>query len=223
MKTITELIGTCQDEDIYVVGMGTSLRGFDFKRLNNQIVITLNNACFHITPMYLLFNDIDIWTRYVNMALPPSTKVVCRKKPAFWLKGAAHCSFKDQIYTYHQRGPDVDPGNDELWCASTVATAGLQLAWKLGASRIILLGVDCYIYPGAQYFTDLPSQESRRSEQREIAWALELQHLARWWEFNALGPPGGVINCSMSSLLEDFPKQPIDELLPLEGQEEEKE
>jgi len=38
----------------------------------------------------------------------------------------------------------MDEENDDLYVARTVATGGISMAWKLGARRVFLMGVDGY-------------------------------------------------------------------------------
>ena len=216
LPTITKHFGVFVGQDIFVVGAGPSLCGFDFSRLDGKVTIALNDMVHRFVPTYHLFSDTDIWPRYQDFGYMPITHVVCQKDPAAHLWSYPHFCAKDRLLTFTQRGPDVDPINDELWCDYTVATAGIMLAWKLGAQRVYLLGVDAYRYNAIDYCwerTEEPLDEQIVIEHRDACYGDDMMKLLAYFTSFGVGPPGGVFNLSEKSTIKAWPKKTMEEVL----------
>jgi len=191
------------------------LWGFDFTRLCGLISIGINNAVHLLNPTVLIFNDVVIWERYLKVELPEDSFCVTQRVSAKWLAANPECSYRDRVLSYKQRGPDVQFGDDELWVDHTTATAAIQLAWKMGAERVFLLGVDAYRYESAVHCTDpIVATEPQFSEPRHIAYAMDMNRLQDWFKQSGLGPPGGVFNCSELSIIDAFEYVDIDAIIP---------
>ena len=52
--------------DCYIVGMGTSLRAFDYGLLRDKKTIGLNNAMLMFRPTWHLFPDNNLFKRYIK-------------------------------------------------------------------------------------------------------------------------------------------------------------
>ena len=153
-RRISGFWGQYKGKDAFVCGTGTSLSGFDWTRLNGLLTIGLNDALKipGFAPAFSIFSDIGIWARYRDLKLDKRTVIVCQGRSRDQFIREERCTFKDQIWHFNQqaqaRACKVD--NDDLFCARTIACAGIMLAFKLGARRIFLLGVDGYKLAGGK-------------------------------------------------------------------------
>lgn len=216
LPTIAKHYGVFSGQDIFVVGAGPSLCGFDFERLDGKVTIALNDMVRMFYPTYHLFSDVDIWQRYKCIAYSHETFIVCQKEPAAHLWSAPEFCAKDRLLTFTQRGPDIDPINDELWCDYTVATAGVQFAWKLGAQRIFLLGVDAYRYHSVDYCWQAerePVELPIVVEPWDSFFNRDLEVVRDHFASFQIGPPGGVFNLSARSTIRAWPKMKMEDVL----------
>jgi hypothetical protein len=216
LPTIAKHFGVFPGEDFIVVGTGPSLCGFNWPCLKWHWTIALNDAVRFFEPTYHLFSDVDIWPRYKDLAYAPETHVVCQNEPAAYLSSHPNFSAKERLLTFTQRGPDVDPINDELWCNYTVATAGVQLAWKLGAHTVYLLGVDAYRYHTVDHCHEAerePVELPIVVEPWDAFFNTDMEKVRAYFDSFQLGPPGGVYNLSARSTIRAWPKKKMEEVL----------
>lgn len=220
MDTIATVVDQHLGADVFVVGTGPSLRGFDFdRRLRDRVTIAINDAVFLFDPTFHLFNDGEIAGRYAESERTWRSvalwKNCARARPAWWqyyLDSYIVCRDRNldgfvplvprmagRILSYHQRGPDVDKGSDELWVGATTSCAAIQLAWKLGARRIYLLGVDACHVDGAKYSTDAPNSDggpSGRVTLRLPDFDLDMLKLRDWFVASGAFDVANVVNLS---------------------------
>ena len=159
-------------------------------------------------PQYHIFADVGIWRRYKDMKLHRRTMVLCQPRARKLYLQYDGCSFKDRIFHYNHQARCMtdgtrpksccDPKNDDLYVSRTVATAGIMAAYKMGARRIFLLGVDGYKLPGPDggiyYFDGRGKGKERRKEKHpkvetrggkaELRDDLLEQDRHEWWRRN---------------------------------------
>jgi hypothetical protein len=126
-----------EGETIYIIGGGPSLKNFNFAKLNGLKTIAINKAVFfHQTADVLYWTDSRFYTWYKNdidnfnglkFALKPSSQYTTDIK--ILRKGIAH-------------GLETDPG--VLAHGHNSGYAAINLAYHLGANRIVLLGFDMH-------------------------------------------------------------------------------
>jgi hypothetical protein len=131
------------DQRCFVLGNGPSLRKTDLTRLRDEIVIGTNR-------IYLLFEELGFSTTYyvsVNRLVIEqcSEEIAALPMPKFlsWeCRNLAHFT-TSTVFLRRATGPafytDVSQG---YWEGATVTYAALQLAFHLGFSEVVLLGVD---------------------------------------------------------------------------------
>lgn len=253
--TVAHILGRHRDADVYVVGSGTSLAGFDFGRLDGRVTVALNDAANApgFTPTYHLWADAQLYLRYIRRR--DATTAVVPNDTSWLLMG----EYGGGVVTYTHvrryerrkaaacdpRWPDplgrlvippigVGEKTDELVCNHTIATTGIMLAWKLGARRIFLLGVDAFTREpggGGNYFdgrratskherpVDLGDGRWRTSA--HVFWDMEMWALREWFaergHYTGPFPDGGVYNCSQASTLTAWEKVTIEEAIETEG------
>lgn len=169
---ITQLRGKFTGQDVFVVGAGPSLLGFDWKRLENRTTIALNDVIFSIFPTIHLFSDTNLWKKYRDHPYPESTTIVCQRDARDdligWEKFAPH---RARCYQFDRRVSmdRIEYEDDCLYVNNTVATGAVMLAWKLGAERVFLLGVDAYKFVDPKgkeiYYHDGSDDHKRRRRQ----------------------------------------------------------
>lgn len=201
---ISALWETCTDFDAFVVGTGTSLAGFDFTRLNDRkrtVVIGLNDAVKApgFVPDFSLFCDVGIWTRYRDMDLHPKTRMVCQPRARKQFLKYEKCRYVDRVWHFNHVSvaKACDRYDDDLFVSRTVATGGIMMAYKLGARRVFLLGVDGYKLPsdkpGGTYYHDGSGKgkEGRKErmegggiivQDRHDEWMKNMRALREWFD-----------------------------------------
>lgn len=121
-------------DTIYIVGGGPSLKGFDFNRLKDKTVIAVNKAFFHLP-----FAQVLYWsdTRFYEwhgkeVDLFKGIKVTCRSQPK-----------KADIINLINTGKNgLETMAYGLRDGGNSGYAAINLAYHLGAKRIVLLGFD---------------------------------------------------------------------------------
>ena len=121
-------------DTIYIVGGGPSLKGFDFNRLQSKTVIAVNKAFFHLPFAQVLYwSDTRFYEWYgKEVDLFKGIKVTCRSQPRkadiINLINTGKTGLETMAYGLR------DGGNSGY--------AAINLAYHLGAKRIVLMGFD---------------------------------------------------------------------------------
>ncbi len=129
----------------FILGNGPSLRHTDLGKLRGEITFGLNR-------IYLLFPELGFTTTYLvgvnDLVLEQCSKELQNLTiPKFFTWRARHWFHPDQNITYL----DTDFTKEEDFCADivgrmfegfTVTYIALQLAYQMGFSEVILVGVD---------------------------------------------------------------------------------
>jgi hypothetical protein len=145
---IKRLMGKAKGFDVFVVGTGPSLNGFDFSELENRFVIALNHAIdfFPDGPSMHIFSDVALCKFWKKSKRASHTLVVCQSGARDQLNNSK-VSWRRQMCVF-RRTPKgartVKLEDADLFVANTVACGAIQLCWKMGAERVFLLGVDGY-------------------------------------------------------------------------------
>jgi hypothetical protein len=121
-------------DTIYIVGGGTSLKGFDFNQLKDKTVIAVNKAFLHIP-----FAQVLYWsdTRFFEwhskeMEFFKGIKVTCRPQP----------KRSDVINLLNTGKTGLETMSYGLRDGGNSGYAAINLAYHLGAKKIVLLGFD---------------------------------------------------------------------------------
>jgi hypothetical protein len=198
---------------IYVISTGTSLRGFDFTRLNGKITIGINRVIEYYHPSIMHFIDVTAHKTHARAlrdyngmiiagpeAAPADNDnvfVVSRKIDTFELIG-------DMIETSKIVARSFDDG---LFGRGGGTTA-LHTAILLGGNPIYLLGYDYYEDNGCHF----DEYDEARNEKDLYRFSAEgVEHLARqeWIP--------RIYNCNPKSRLRCFPFIDIETLLDVQA------
>lgn len=188
-------------ETCFIIGGGPSLRGFDFDRLRGRKVIAVNSSIWSVPFADVLFFGDDRWgvtharrlRDYTGLivttsstAPTPETKRMVKVRPP----------------------PALAESRDGLAMNRTSTQAAVNLAVHLGVSRIVLMGVDMQKAPdGATHHHDKHPWPVVQG-----CWDVQMKELAKTAPL--LAQRGvEVINASLESRIDWWPKRPIGELL----------
>ena len=223
---LSELRRRHEGEDIFVVGMGTSLRGFDFERLRGSTCIALNDAIkFVPQPCYHLYTD-HIYKRYREFAYHAETVVVCRGH-SYADQHREHPRRKIAMFTANDKPKRCREG--ELYTFATVAATGVHLAQRMSARRIYLLGFDGYRLKDRRYhdgryqsnkkvYTVIRVDDDERyQEKHHLRWGTAMDMMRSYFIGKGLygdkHPGSGVFNLSKHSMFETWEKVDVEAVL----------
>jgi hypothetical protein len=187
-------------DTIYIVGGGTSLKGFDFNRLKDKVVIAVNKAFMHLPFAQVLYWSDTRFYEWHSKEVDnfKGIKVTCRAQPK---RG-------DIINLLNTGKTGLETMSYGLRDGGNSGYAAINLAYHLGAKRIVLLGFDM------------------QTNGKETHWhegypsTADTETMARLMvpNFDTLIDPlekrkVKVYNASQISKLESFPKISIEEAL----------
>lgn len=144
IRRIAGLKNKYQGERCFIMGNGPSLRVTDLSRLKNEYTIGSNRIYLGFpdmgfpTSFYLSVNDLVIEqcaSEIQALTMPKFVSWRARK----WLHPDENLYFIHTTYTGARFAKDAA---ERLWEGGTVTYTALQMAYHLGFSQIILIGVD---------------------------------------------------------------------------------
>jgi hypothetical protein len=234
-NSIDRYWGQHKDEDIFVVGTGTSLHDFNWDKLKEKITVGLNDAVKFVPELtYHFFSDRNLFKqRYAKHEISENTIVVCQQDVVTKRENChKFCDHLDQMRIF-SRIPNPTNAKKEdsfLFVNSTVATGGVMMAYKLGAKRIYIMGIDAYCYKD-KYYADGQNHRNKGGDKRSHKkmddgrivqdrhknWNKQMGQLKEWLISNEfpLGtwPEPGVYNLSEKSEISVWEKVDINKVL----------
>lgn len=123
----------------YIVAGGSSLKNFDWNKLNNKFVIAINRS-FEVLPNanIVYFTDKLFWEHHKEKLLQHSGKLIRGILPN-QIKETNCDRVEEYIFT-GEEGLEIQPG--KLRSGNNSTYAAINLAFLLGFTKIYLLGVD---------------------------------------------------------------------------------
>jgi hypothetical protein len=237
---ITRIYNRHKDKDIFILGTGPSLLGFDWTRMNGRLTIALNDAVRAqegFVPRYHLFSDGNLYEPaksreqrnplggYRKFKYDPITDIICGRHQRILFIRHRPAEWPNKVWQFCACGAaqSMQENDNHLFVNRTVATGAICLAWKLGAKRIFILGVDGYklrMKDGKEvyYHNGTPKPPERRKEMtkefgehvkviqtdRHSFWVRQMDELKK--RLNVLGaaydgpwPARGIYNLSKDS------------------------
>jgi hypothetical protein len=123
-----------KDATAFIIGGGPSLRDIDLSVLKGQRVIAINSS-YQIVPFadFLIFSDFNWWDHHRTRLDGFKGQLVC----------ASRSPIDSRLLMVRRKiPPGLDQPNDCLPIQFTTATGAMGLAIKLGAKKLVLLGID---------------------------------------------------------------------------------
>lgn len=229
---VSELWGLHAGADIFVCGYGTSLFDFDWQRLAGRVVIALNDTIQSFPDAtYHLYSDKKLCEHYWHVPYGDATLICVQPESIGYFRAAMDWRHLPKVRKFIR----VDDASiqsirrftDELWVRRTVAAAGIMMAWKLGAARVYLLGIDAYRQPDTSYYADRRCHKEKSAivytterglvvEERHQEWATDMLTVRHYLEtqrdqYRETIPE--VWNLSTQSTVTAWPKKDMEEVL----------
>lgn len=190
-----------QGETCYIVAGGPSLAGFDFSRLDGRKVIVINSSVFsYPAAPVLFFGDARWWVWNCK-----------RVKEVF----EGHIFTASEVNDGRVRNlvkktppPHISADRGSVMMQRTSLSAAINLAIHFGSPRLVLLGADQQAAPNGRTH----HHEPHPIPQMRGCWDVQIKELRLVADaVKELGVE--VINTSLQSRIDWWPKQPIEELL----------
>ncbi len=144
VKKLAVLRDTHKGKRCFIIGNGPSLQNTDLSKLPGEFTLGMNR-------IYLAFPDLGFQTSYYlsvndlvveqcasdiqNLSMPRFVSWRHRK----WLQPQENLFFLHTTYTGPKFAPDI---TGRMWEGATVTYTALQVAYYMGFSQVILIGVD---------------------------------------------------------------------------------
>jgi len=197
------------NQDVFIVGGGPSLIGFNFKRLDDKKVIAVNHSYEYIRNTSLLC--------YLDLNFLYSLRRKCHKIEHFpfpVLTGPQGSYHAENCYTVRHCKDPKENNDNQLYGSITSVAFSISAALYGGAKKIYLLGIDLF-------FNDMNNKHfySKDFEKRKL-WTngkdpSQQDRLDRMKKsFEKFEPyKDKIINLSTNSKLEIFEKKKLVEAL----------
>lgn len=202
---LLELTTQLKDDTVFIVGGGQSLRGFDYNILQDRKVIGINQACVYIPNLTAIYWADEDWAAKNDDTLERHScklRFCAKRNPA--LDYATNNTYRMlggaiPLKLTGDQGFDPDINNVR---GNNSGCHVLNLCVNAGAKRIVLLGFDMQVGHWHNAYELSYNTEVYQGFLQSInSMAAELPSDVE------------VINCSMISAIEAFPKVPIDVIL----------
>lgn len=204
-------------ETVFILGGGPSLRDFDADRLRGQRVIGVNEAGLTMAP----WCDVLFWAdrRWADWNVDKEDRIALHTGDYRMTCNAAFIERipRVRLINWRYRDPQgrltgfvTDPGTVSGFDAGGRC---INLAWHMGATRVILLGFDCHDFPikqwrrgnwhTAHHLPPLADQRADKFIPAHNAMAEKIRELDLGLEvINAT--PGSALTCWPLGNLEDY-------------------
>lgn len=137
--------------------------------------------------------------------LAPWSEALAANDVNWWAKNPQAHTFKGRKFTTNRiKGVERIEGGSTIGPPICSGVIGLEVAKRLGASRILLLGAD---FHGSHFFGDYTNGLKNTTDVRRR------QHAAQFALWKRANPKMEVINCTEGSRLECFPRITLAEAL----------
>lgn len=195
---------------IFIISTGTSLRGFDFSRLNGKITIGINRVIEYYHPSILHFVDITAYRTHEKALRDYNGMIIAGP-------GAAPVDTHANIFEINQNvdtfrvpagmtstSKKVGRSFSDGWFGGGAGTTALHTAILLGGNPIYLLGYDYYEDNGT-HFDEY--DESRNDKELYVISYNGLEQISReeWLP--------EIYNCNPRSRVTCFPYADVDAVL----------
>lgn len=188
-------------ETAFVVAGGPSLTGFDFETLAGRNVIAINSSVFALPSAPFMFFGDDRW------GYEHGGKLTAFKGEVVTTSSGAGIS-RARVMKKIVPPPGIMQRPDALVMRRTSLQAAMNLAVHLGAARIVILGADMKSAPDGRTHHHAP----HKWPQVQGCWDTQMLDL-KLAAADLADLRIDVVNTSLESLINWWPKRPIGELL----------
>lgn len=186
--------------DCYIIGSGTSLRGFDFSRLHSKFTIAINHTIEHFqTANCLLFGD-RVFLKHTTYDITKFPGLIFASKKSDCFPPIPSMLHKDNVYIFNDNRDAVSTKFEKgLYHPTSSGAMAINLALIMNAKRIYLFGFDFY-HDGSlmHFYPDYPHHK----QYTENRTALKVEKFRKFIPYSAK-----IFNVNPRSKLKIF--QPI--------------
>ncbi|MBC7909843.1 MAG: hypothetical protein H7Y30_05040 [Pyrinomonadaceae bacterium] len=199
---------------IYVISTGTSLRGFDFTRLNGKITIGINRVIEYFHPSILHFIDLTAQTTHAKALRNYNGMIIAGAGAVPAQTHANTFEISRNIDTFEisrnmtSTSKKVGRSFSDGWFGGGAGCTALHTAILLGGNPIYLLGYDYYEDNGRHF------DEYDESSNDPNLYLISFEGVSQISRENWIPQ---IYNCNPRSRLKCFPHLDIDTLLPPES------
>ncbi|MGH8487896.1 MAG: hypothetical protein ACREXS_03210 [Gammaproteobacteria bacterium] len=142
---------------IYVISTGTSLRGFNFARLNGKITIGINRVIEYYHPSILHFIDVTAHKTHAKALRSYNGMIIAGEGAGPTYSHANTFEIKRNVDTFELSGKmtmlsrNVGRSFSDGWYGGGAGCTALHTAILLGGNPIYLLGYDYYEDNGSHF------------------------------------------------------------------------
>lgn len=186
-------------DDVYIVGGGPSLFGFDFARLDGRRVIAINHSYRYCKPEILVFLDGKFKSESAAMGhdlYTMSFKIVAG--PSSGMKNQGNCTIVQMA-----QAPTNNPAT--MYGRAQSGLVAINLAIIGSARKIFLLGFDAKFKNGMGHFYSHEWQHTMDGKEDQY------KKMARC--YNAYRNYKNIFNCCLDSGIDAFKKISIEQAL----------
>jgi hypothetical protein len=204
---------------IYIISTGTSLRGFDFKRLDGRITIGINRVVEYYHPSIVHFVDVTAHRTHARALRNYNGMLIVGQ-------GAGPTVTHDNVFEIHRNidtfrmsettelvCKKVGRSFSDGWFGGGAGATALHTAILLGGDPIYLLGYDYYEDNG-RHFDEYDESRNDKHLYFTSFESVELISRERWLP--------RIFNCNINSRLKCFPFVDIESLLERGSKTEER-
>lgn len=192
-----------EGEDVFIVGGGPSLSGFDFSRLDDKNVVAVNHAYMYVRADVLVFLDAS----FLGIVRDRGHRL--KDWPFKIIAGPSSNMQHDEQTTIIVYEPDKPTMSDpsQLYGRASSALVALNAALYMTSARIFLLGIDCCFQDGRGHFFSDQWAHPRDSSNHEPSYMRMAE------KFNKFSRFKNVYNCSPISRVNTFRYMDIEDAL----------
>lgn len=191
-RRYNQINGMRNGKSVYILGSGSSLKGFDFSRLDNKFTIAINHTIEHYNASALIFGD-KKFVKTTTFDLDSYEGLI------FASEDANYNPVKDNVYIFKvNRSEPIANAKIGLYHCSCAGLYALNLAVQMKAKKIYLLGYDFYKDPetdSIHFYSDYEHHRKYPFERYERK-CVKFKYFEQW--------AGLVYNCNPKSKLTMF-------------------
>jgi len=191
-----------KERNAFIIGGGTSLKGFDLTRLDNEFTIAINHTIEHYPQAdCLIFGD-KIFLNKTTFDIRTYKGMIFCSEGAAYSYPMQEMIPQDNIFVFETlRDEPVINAKKGLYHPTSSGMMAISLALQMHAKRIYLLGFDYYKVNGQMHwFKDYDHHKKYHDDKLK-------KKLKKFKNFEK--HRGSIINLNPDSLIEEFQKKSI--------------